>query len=67
MVRPSFSEVLKDLRNLFPAKRIERLQIARHLLKIKTPWYPFALRPGLGEFTYHPPWDLLPFGNIPGS
>ena len=43
MVRPSFSGVSEDLRDLLPAKRIERLQIARHLLKIRTPWYPFTL------------------------
>ena len=53
MVRPSFSGVLEDFYNLFLVKQIERLQIARHLLKIGTPWYLFTLRFNLGEFTYH--------------
>ena len=67
MVHPSFSGISEDLRNLFPVKRIERLQITRHSLKVGTPWYLLAFRPGLGKFTHHRPWDLLPFGNIPGS
>ena len=37
MVRPSFSGVLENLRDFFPVKRIKRLQIARHLLKIGIP------------------------------
>ena len=53
MVRPSFSGISEDLRNLFLVKRMKRLQIARHPLEIRTPWYPFALQPGLGEFTHH--------------
>ena len=37
MVHPSFSGILENLRNFLPVKRIKRLQIARHLLKIGTP------------------------------
>ena len=43
MVRPFFSGVSEDLRNLLPVKRIKRLQIAHHSLKIGIPWYPFTL------------------------
>ena len=53
MVRPSFFGILENLRDLFPAKRIKCLQIVYHSLKIRTPWYLFNLRPGLGEFMYH--------------
>ena len=67
MVRPAFSGILENLRDLFPVKQIKRLQIARHLLEIRTPWCLLALRPGLGKFIYHQPYDLLPFNNIPGS
>ena len=37
MVSPAFSGISEDFRDLFLVKRIERLQIARHPLKIKTP------------------------------
>ena len=37
MVRLSFSGISEDLRNLLPVKRIKRLQITHHLLKIGTP------------------------------
>ena len=53
MVRPAFSGILENLRDLFPAKWIKRLQIAHHPLKIRTPWYPFILQPGLNKFMHH--------------
>ena len=37
MVRPVFFGISEDFHNLFPVKRIKYLQIAHHLLKIKTP------------------------------
>ena len=67
MVHPSFSGISENFYNLFPVKRIKRLQIAYHLLKIKTPWYLLALQPNLGEFTHHQLYDLLPFNNISNS
>ena len=36
MIRRAFSRISGDLRDLFPVKRIKRLQIARHPLKIGT-------------------------------
>ena len=67
MVYPAFSGILENLRDLFPVKWIKRLQIARHLLEIRTPWCFFTLRSGLGKFIYHQFYNLLPFNNIPGS
>ena len=42
MVRPAFSGISEDLRDLFPVKRIKRLQIVHHPLKIGMPWYLFT-------------------------
>ena len=55
MVRPFFSGILENFRDLLPVKRIKRLQIARYLLKIGTPWYLFTLRFNLGKFMYYRP------------